>query len=101
MRFRPWTSARRPKIGVVTTNAIWYAANTHEYSARPPNAPTMVGIAVPTAVESIAARNMPSIAAMVMTARRDVGGDGADTGAAPAAVRPPAVTRAIPTVPAP
>ncbi len=59
--FRPRVSARVEKIGTVVVAVSRYAAKTQPYSPMPPSCPMIVGIAVPTTVESSAATAMPAM----------------------------------------
>ena len=64
---RPRMSASRAKIGTVVVDVTRYAVKTQAYSDNPPSWPMIVGIAVPTTVESRAAT---AIAAMIPAVTR-------------------------------
>lgn len=58
IRRRPNKSASFPYMGTVVVEASRYALKTQLYLDTPPSSETTVGMAVPTAVASRAARNM-------------------------------------------
>src|SRR3954453_1593855 len=70
-------SASFEKTGTGIVAASRYPENTHEYSLRPPSWPMIVSIAVPTTLESSAARlSAVRIEAVITNCPRVIGGAG-------------------------